>query len=304
MVEQDGLCIAAEKFWSLSPAMKYIDRKDKIAEFEYVTVDEADKEMKQEEGQVSYYSEDLGNGISLDMVSIPGGIFMMGTEDEEIERLNIKYDTNGFNREKPQHKVTVQPFYMGRFQITQAQWKAISSLPKIERDLKLEPSCFKSDMRPVERVSWFDAVEFCQRLSKQTVQEYRLPCEAEWEYACRAGTTTRYYFGDDITDKLAKYKNNIGKTTTVGKYPPNTFGLYDMHGNVWEWCQDDWHENYIDAPNDGSAWVTDEISRKIIRGGSFGDDPGCSRSAFRGNLARDYRNCNIGFRVVCVDPRT
>ena len=141
------------------------------------------------------------------------------------------------------------------------------------------------------------------RLTRCLCTEYRLPCEAEWEYACRAGTTTRYYFGDDITDKLAKYKNNMGKTTTVGKYPPNTFGLYDMHGNVWEWCQDDWHENYIDAPNDGSAGVTDEISRKIIRGGSFGDDPITCRSVFRGNLARDYRNCNIGFRVVCIAPQ-
>ena len=144
---------------------------------------------------------------------------------------------------------------MGKYQITQAQWKAVASLPKIERDLEPNPFMFKGDDHPLETVSWLDAVEFCQRLSKKTGKEYRLPTEAEWEYAARAGTTTAYYFGNDITDKLANYNSNIGQTTAVGKYQPNAFGLYDMHGNVWEWCQDDWHSNYEDAPEDGSAWL-------------------------------------------------
>nr|MDJ0572996.1 formylglycine-generating enzyme family protein [Pleurocapsa sp. MO_192.B19] len=140
-------------------------------------------------------------------------------------------------------------------------------------------------------------------LSRQTGKKYRLPTEAEWEYACRAGTTTQYHFGQAITDKLANYGRNVGQTTSVGQFPPNAFGLYDMHGNVWEWCQDDWHNNYEGAPTNGSPWLSENSSNKLIRGGSWNDDPFC-RSAIRNYTSRDARSSDLGFRVVCVVPRT
>ncbi|MDJ0898891.1 MAG: SUMF1/EgtB/PvdO family nonheme iron enzyme [Xenococcus sp. MO_188.B8] len=260
------------------------------------------KELSPQSFQAQSFTEDLGNGIKLEMIAIPDGKFMMGTEDEEIERLLKKRNKKWFNKEKPQHQVTVQPFFMGKYPITQAQWKAITSLPKIKRDLKPYPSHFKGDERPLEEVSWDDAVEFCQRISKQTGKEYRLPSEAEWEYACRAGTTTLYHFGETITDKLANYGINIKETTLVGQFPPNAFGLYDMHGNVREWCLDDWHENYIGAPTDGSAWFSKESSMKVLRGGSWNDDPSSGRSAYRIRNEHDRTSNCYGFRVVCIAP--
>ena len=182
---------------------------------------------------------------------------------------------------------------MGKYPITQAQY---------QRVMGKNPSNFKGDERPVEQVSWNDAVEFCQRLSKQTGKEYRLPSEAEWEYACRAGTTTAYYFGDTITGKLANYA--ASGTTAVGKYPPNAFGLYDMHGNVWEWCQDNWHDNYKNAPNDGSAWLSGESSINVIRGGSWNVNPRYCRSAGRDRFNPDDTDYDDGFRVACGGART
>ncbi|NET51779.1 MAG: formylglycine-generating enzyme family protein, partial [Merismopedia sp. SIO2A8] len=171
---------------------------------------------------------------------------------------------------------------------------------------------------PVEQVSWYDAVEFCQRLSKQTGRKYRLPSEAEWEYACRALTTTPFHFGETITDQLANYNASStyasepkgeyrGQTTPVWIFPPNAFGLYDMHGNVWEWCADDWHENYKGAPNDGIAWVEHDNDNpyQSMRGGSWRDDHNNCRCASRGNsdIGRVI-DIDIGFRVVCVGART
>jgi formylglycine-generating enzyme required for sulfatase activity len=252
--------------------------------FEVVTVNDKGQITQRQQKEAEYFTEDLGNGVTLDMVDIPGGEFLMGTEDEEIQRLNQKYQTDWFNCEKPQHKVTVPPFFMGKYPITQAQWKAVASRTdlKIERDLNPEPSDFQgNNNRPVEEVSWYDAVEFCARLSKLTKQEYRLPSEAEWEYACRAGTTTPFHFGETITTDLANYDGNYtygnepkGKyreqTTDVGSFPPNAWGLYDMHGNVWEWCADNWHDNYAGAPVDGSAWITGgNDNYSPLRGGSW-----------------------------------
>jgi formylglycine-generating enzyme required for sulfatase activity len=250
------------------------------------------------------------------MVSIPGGAFMMGTEDEEIERLVKKYDRDWFRRESPQHQVKVPPFYLAKYQVTQAQWKAVAALPKMERDLKPDPSNFKGDNRPVEQVSWYDAVEFCNRLSKATGKEYRLPSEAEWEYATRGGTKTPFHFGETITSDLANYNGNYtygneakGKyreeTTEVGSFPPNAFGLYDMHGNVWEWCADTSHENYQGAPSDGSVWLggsNNDNRYHVLRGGSWHNNPVSCRSARRSwgvpDLIFDY----FGFR--CLLART
>ncbi len=244
-----------------------------------------------------WFTEELGGNVTLEMLAIPEGKFMMGSPENESGRSD---------RESPQHEVTVPPFFMSQYPITQGQWREIASLPPVKRYLNPTPSFFKGDERPVEFVSWDDAVEFCARLSKLSEREYRLPTEAEWEYACRAGTTTTYYFGENITDQLANYDENVGKTTPVGKYPPNAFGLYDMHGNVWEWCQDDWHENYQGAPIDGSAWVAYNMGTKVLRGGSWHNQPEICRSAFRSyDDRRGLRNLDVsGFRVVWGFGRT
>ncbi len=254
------------------------------------------------------------------MVAIPGGKFLMGMENREIERLCRKYDVDYFRTEKPQHEVTLQPFFMGKYPVTQAQWKAIASLPKVERELDPNPAYFKnrsdSDRRPVEQVSWYEVVEFCERLSRKTGHEYRLPSEAEWEYACRAGTTTPFYFGETITSKLANYDASCTyaneppgegrkETTPVGSFSPNAFGLYDLHGNVWEWCADEWHDNYKGAPMDGSVWLNGNDNRSPLRGGSWGDIPLLCPSAFRDLISgRDDRLNLVGFRVVCGAGRT
>ncbi|OPF18057.1 serine/threonine-protein kinase pkn1 [Microcystis aeruginosa KW] len=293
-----------------------------VFNFEIVGVNAKGEQIRKESKQSQYFREDLGKGITLEMVAIPGGTFLMGTEDEEIERLVKKFNWEGFRKERPQHEVTVPPFFMGKYPITQAQWKAIASLTdlKVEKDLDLNPADFKdrpdSDRRPVEQVNWNHAIEFCARLSKLTGREYRLPSEAEWEYACRAGTTTPFYFGETITGELANYdaRNTYAEeakgeyrqqTTPVGQFPPNAFGLYDMYGNVWEWCADTWHDNYDGAPTDGSAWIENgDDNRSPPRGGSWCLEPDSCRSAFR-----DYDRCRddndlLGFRVVCVAGRT
>jgi formylglycine-generating enzyme required for sulfatase activity len=250
----------------------------------------------------------------------------------------------GNDDEKPQHQVTVPPFFMGKYPITQAQWQAIASRTdlKVKQDLEPKPAYFKdrpdSDRRPVEQVSWYDAIEFCARLSKLsklTGREYRLPSEAEWEYACRAGTTTPFYFGETITGELANYdasdiyagepKGKYRKETTpVGQFPSNDFGLYDMHGNVWEWCLDPWHESYQDKTRtDSEVWDEEQSEEqylldknnviqllsdkrtRVLRGGSWSAYPRFCRSANRDWLYPDNRlNSRIGFRVVCRFPRT
>ncbi len=275
-------------------------------DFQFLTVNERGEEVKRDQRQAQSFAEDLGNGLNLEMIAIPGGRFLMGTEDREIERLVKRFNLDGFRREKPQHEVTVQPFFMGKYPITQAQYQEVMSK---------NPSNFKGDERPVEYVTWDEAEEFCQRLSKQTGTEYRLPTEAEWEYACRAGTTTPFHFGETITTDLANYDGNYTyanesqgeyreQTTPVGSFSPNAFGLYDMHGQVWEWCQDNWHDNYEGAPKDGSPWLSGFSSTKIMRGGSWAYNPGVCRSACRFYLARGFCDVDIGFRVVCVAPST
>ncbi|MFM6724021.1 MAG: formylglycine-generating enzyme family protein, partial [Dolichospermum sp.] len=158
-------------------------------------------------------------------------------------------------------------------------------------------------------VSWNDAQEFCARLSRMTNKIYRLPTEAEWEYASRAGTTTPFYCGETISTDLANYNGDYTygdgskgqyreQTTDVGSFLANSFGLHDMHGNVWEWCQDDWHENYINAPDDGSAWIS-LSNRKVLRGGSWYNYPKHCRLASRSYNVAGFAYDILGFRVVC-----
>jgi formylglycine-generating enzyme required for sulfatase activity/uncharacterized caspase-like protein len=268
-------------------------------EFETATVNEKG-DVTKGTGESKVFKESIGE-ISLDLIPIKGRTFMMGSPDGE-----------GYDTEKPQHKVMILPFLMGRHQVTQAQWRAVAALTKVERDLKVDPSNFKGSDFPVEQVSWDDALEFCKRLSQHTGRAYRLPSEAEWEYACRAGTTTEFHFGETLTANLSNYNATYTygsgpkgeyrqKTTEVGSFPANAFGLYDMHGNVSEWCQDHWHENYQGAPDNGSTWITDgDASKRLLRGGSWNDDPRNCRSANRDGYARVYRFDIIGFRVVCV----
>ena len=271
-----------------------------------------------------YFREDLGNDIQLDMMLIPGGTFIMGSPKKEEDSTDS---------ERPQHKVTIEPFWLGQYQVTQAQWKFVAKLPQVNKELNPDPSRFKgngstslTNNRPVEQVSWYDAVEFCDRLSNHTKRQYRLPSEAEWEYACRAGTKTPFHFGETITTDLANYNGNYTygqgpkgvyreETTEVGSFEvANNFGLYDMHGNVWQWCLDDWHDNYTDAPADGSAWfssddkLSDKTGRAVLRGGSWRSSPRGCRSASRNPYdvgdERDVIVNYIGFRVVCVVGRT
>jgi formylglycine-generating enzyme required for sulfatase activity len=255
-----------------------------------------------------HFYEALSDEIRLDMVLIPGGTFMMGSPDNE---------EGAFDDEKPQHEVTVPQFFMGRYPITQAQWRVVAGYPQVDRELTPDPSNFKKkrDNRPAENVDWDDATEFCQRLSQRTGREYRLPSEAEWEYACRGGTQTPFSFGHYISTELANYNGSEygespacerkGETTDVGSYPPNNFGLCDMHGNVWEWCEDDWHDSYEGAPTDGGAWLEEKRTetRRLLCGGSWNNDPGDCRSAFRGFNSRGNRYNGLGFRVLCVSPR-
>ena len=262
--------------------------------FETVTVNSTGQIANRSQGQAQVFVENIGNGITLDMVAIPGGSFVMGSPNTEAQRL----DTEG-----PQRTVKVSPFFMGKYEVTQEQYQAV---------MGNNPANFKGAKRPVERVKWNDAIKFCRKLSQKTGKTYRLPSEAEWEYACRAGTTTPFYFGETITPDLVNYDGNYSygsaskglyrqQTTDVGSFPPNPFGLYDMHGNVYEWCSDKLHANYNGAPTDGSSWESGEYVFRLLRGGSWYYYPSFCRSASRSYLlAGDYDNGFIGFRLVYV----
>lgn len=271
-------------------------------EFEFATLDQAVEHLVYQPGVVQGLSENLGNGILLDMVAIPGGSFYMGAATNE---------TGAYNNERPQHRVTLQPFLISKFAVTQAQWQQVASLPRINCDLNPDPAQFKGADRPVESISWDEAIEFCHRLTQLTGKPYRLPTEAEWEYSCRAGTSTPFHYGETITADLANYNGNCTyesepmgvfreETVAVGSFPPNAFGLYDFHGNVWEWCADYWHENYQQAPTDGTAWIAGGNDRlRVLRGGSWDYDPRSCRSAARDRVIPEDRNASLGFRVVC-----
>ncbi len=283
--------------------------------FDIVTVNSMGREINRRPGQAECIIEDLGNSVTLEMVLIPGGTFIMGASSGE---------PRSSNAERPQHQVTIKPFLMGKYPVTQAQWRQVASFPKLQRNLSLDPSRFKGFNLPVEKVSWYDVVEWCDRLSKVISKPCRLPSEAEWEYAARAGRTSLFHVGDTLTTDLANYDGNYSyssglkgvfrkKTTPVGRFQSaNAFGLYDIHGNVWEWCADPWRDNYNGAPSDGTVWDSQDIDvdnlvklleskdRRVLRGGSWSNLPVFCRcasrnSAYPGNLLH-----NFGFRVACA----
>jgi formylglycine-generating enzyme required for sulfatase activity len=261
--------------------------------FDVITVDSSGKENSHTKSFARFFPEDLGNSTLLEMVYIPGGKFMMGSPYREAGRENC---------ENPQHQVTVASFYAGKYPITQAQWEAV---------MGNNLSYYKGEKHPVEQVSWNDAVEFCDKISLQTGKKYRLLSEAEWEYACRAGTTTPFHFGEIITTYLVNYSGRKasanaskglyrGETTDVGSFPPNAFGLYDMHGNVSEWCGDKWHQNYEGAPTDGSCWESHAGRGRVVRGGYWDSFAVHSRSAYRSWNSVGSCVVGCGFRVALV----
>ena len=246
---------------------------------------------------------DLGEGVKLDMVLIPSGKFMMGLTKKELEDIKVEFQEELKKDGKEQlldavdlimsiqgkqHEVTLtKPFYMGKHEVTQEQWEAL---------MGKNPSKTKGAKLPVTNVSWEDCQEFIKKLNAKTDGGYRLPTEAEWDYACRAGTTTAYSFGDKITPKDANYLDSkIGKPVAVGSYKPNAFGLFDMHGNVWEWCED-WHGEYPFAVTDPKGPATG--NRRVVRGGSSGYYGSFARSSDRYYSLPTNRGSLGGFRLA------
>ncbi len=217
---------------------------------------------------------------------------------------------DGGDSEKPVQQVKLDSFKISATPVTQAQYETVMSVnPSEFKDKKNQDA----GDRPVENVSWNDAMVFCEQLTKLAKGKYRvtLPTEAQWEYACRAGTKTPFNTGENLTTEQANYNGNhpykdnpkgkfLKTTTAIGNYPANEWGLYDMHGNVLEWCQDKWHGNYQSAPTDGTAWETGESSRRVLRGGGWPDNAQNCRSAGRSHAAPDDRNAYFGFRLVFV----
>ncbi|MBF0102548.1 MAG: formylglycine-generating enzyme family protein [Desulfobacterales bacterium] len=292
--------------------------------FETVSVDSQGKIIKREVCTALQYSDDLGDDVQLEMIHIQAGTFMMGSPNTERDRFD----------NETLRQVNVSSFYMGKYPVTQKQWQAV---------MGNNPSCFKGDKLPVENVSWIDAMQFCKKLSEKTGKKYRLPTEAEWEYACRSTTTTPFHFGETITPEIANYNgsypygNSVSgnyreKTVDVGTFPPNPFGLYDMHGNVCEWCLDIYtdfynqkqdmaisnclscenlfivinglihqlysHDSHHDDFNIVDFNIENRTSGRVIRGSSWRSYARRCRSSYRDEASPSYRYDNLGFRLV------
>ncbi len=289
-----------------------------VVEFETLTVDATGTCHHRQAGTNQTLVETVGEA-AFSLVAIAGGQLLMGAPQTE----------EGWHpNQGPVHTVAIAPFWMSQYPVTQAQWRVVAALPPVKCALPEAPACFSGDKRPVEQVAWAEAVEFCDRLSRVTQRRYRLPSEAEWEYACRAmvaaeAPTLPFHFGATITTDLANYSGvdwefngkvcNKGaygqgptgcdrrETTEVGSFGvANAFGLYDMHGLVREWCADCWHDSYAGAPTDGRVWIEGgNCQQRVLRGGSWNGGPRTCRSAFRSKANCDSHLYDIGFRIVC-----
>ena len=239
--------------------------------------------MYMETGYGNIHRETIKGGPSFDMIWVEGGSFQMGGTDEEA-----------YDEEKPVHQVKVSGFYLGRYPVTQDLWESI---------MGNNPSGYKGPQHPVENVSWEDAQAFLKQLNKKTKSSYRLPTEAEWEFAARGGIHTEEYLysGSDKLSEVGWYADNAGiGTQAVGQLLENELGLFDMSGNVLEWCEDDFHDNYEGAPVDGSAWI-DRPKRarfRVLRGGTWNGFARLCRVSFRLRYAPGDRYGFIGFRLV------
>ncbi|HIK14444.1 MAG TPA: formylglycine-generating enzyme family protein [Leptolyngbyaceae cyanobacterium M33_DOE_097] len=285
-----------------------------LFKFDVITVDLHGEVCARTPQQISGWVEPLSETVALELVEIPAGEFWMGAPSSE----------EGWSAtQAPPHRVCILKFAIARMPITQAQWAAVAALPKVQLRLEPEPGNWQIADHPVEQISWSEAVEFCDRLTALTQRLYRLPSEAEWEYACRAGTTTPFHFGPTISTDLANYsgidweyqgkvcshgsygQGKLGsdrrETTPAGSFQAaNAFGLLDMHGNVREWCADVWHPDYTDAPTNGSAWLdAGQPNRRVVRGGSWNGGPRACRSAARAYADPERGMYDLGFRVVC-----
>ena len=269
--------------------------------FDVVTLDADGREAGCHRGDARQFAERLGGGVPLHMVHIPGGAFTMGAPESE---------PGSRGSERPQHQVTVPPFYLGRYPVTIDQWRAVMGARP--HAMKIADDSFKRSARqPVVRISFDEAADFCARLSRRSRRAYRLPTEAEWEYACRAGTSTAFAFGLGLSRAVAVHDGETVRRASPDKRHPTTrpvgslrvangFGLSDMHGNVWEWCEDWWHGSYQGAPEGGRAWTSDGDSRtRVLRGGSWYATAEFCRSASR-SFGGEFgiRSRQIGFRLA------
>jgi formylglycine-generating enzyme required for sulfatase activity len=254
-----------------------------ISSFKTCKIDETDQIILQPK-EALYYTEDLGNGVTLDMVYVSGGEFPMGSPAGE-----------GNDSERPQHRVRLASFYMGMYPITELQYQAISG-ENIRR--------FRGDKYPLADISWDAANRLCKKLSQKTGRLYTFPSESQWEYGCRAKSTTTFYCGDIITPAVANYCPDLDSfhnmsRSEVGAFPPNAFGLYDLHGNVSEWCLDTWIDSYDATPSDGTSWQQGGYhTYRVLRGGSCFNKSSDCRSASRHSSCPHRTGGVFGLRVV------
>lgn len=285
------LLTAAAQRRGLAQSMPHVQTR----RFSVPLVDASGEVVSRYNASARYMLEDLGAGVSLDVTLIPGGTFPMGTASNPDHP-----------EESPIHTVQVRPFALGTNPVTIGQWRQVATFPKVSTDLQLPArSSLPQDVEnklPIDVVSAAETIEFCARLQKFTGLPYRLPSEAEWEYACRAGTTTQYHFGDGISLSVANYNDGITRPislTPVGsKKAPNRFGLNDMHGNVEEWTVDSWHDSYLSAPTDGSSWSDPGSSSRVTRGGCFLFRADVARSAARLQWDTGATASGFGLRVA------
>jgi formylglycine-generating enzyme required for sulfatase activity len=282
--------------------------------YDTAKVDKEGQMFRKEKKVGKLFSEKLTEKIKIEMIELPAGEFLMGSSKKEQEQYYEDF-------EFPKHKVKVKKFFMSKFEITQEQWQFVSTLPKINIDLLNNPSFFRKENDdlnvvvtlkryslenfPVEQISWLEATEFCQRLSIFAKKNYTLPSEAEWEYACRAGTSTPFAFGESVNDQVVNYYSITARQTVGGLRPvgegrvANRFGLYDMEGNVSEWCLDSWFPNYYEVPTDARARITaNDEKLKVVRGGDWRSGLYQTRSAYRRSHNAENKYSTVGFRIV------